>query len=209
MLWDTKYMRVTRKGDIECNSFRTSGLAVGVATKGFLPPCALIFSSLFLLCSFRIRFFTFFLLLFLLLIDLCSPVLHVQEALLVELNLGLTVSLELDAEWRVPDDSLVLAALAIDNLGVSLLGLCVQGSALGDLQASYQRPIASLVVSLLPRLAIVSEIDIALCPLLFIEGDSCDAGIEKRDSKRETSLLLAGVYSLEHNTIQLAILEGD
>ena len=95
MLWNTKDVRVAGEGDIKRDGLRTPRLCVGVTTEALVPPCALVFALLLNLWLFLLLL-AFFGFLFGLRLDLCSPVLQVQETALVELDLCLAISLELD-----------------------------------------------------------------------------------------------------------------
>jgi hypothetical protein len=110
--------------------------------------------------------------------------LQVEEASLVELDLSLTVPLELDAERCVADDSLVLAAFAVEDFGGPLLGALSQSCALGGLQTTNESPTASLIVSLFPRLAVMSKIDVAFLSKCFVKSDSRNTRLEESYSKR-------------------------
>lgn len=209
MLWDTKDVCVSGECDVERNCLRASRLAVRVSAEALIPPCAFVLDRLFDLLLFFLGFLLTFLLFFLGLLNLGSPVLDVHVATLVELDLCLAVALELDTEGCMSDDGLVLAALAVGDLGVAVFRVRVEGSALGRVQTSNKSPLCCLIVSLLSRFAVVAECDVALCPLLLVESNACDTRFEKRDGKRQTSLLLAFLQCLEHDSIQLSVVECD
>ena len=200
MLWDTKDVRVARERDVESNGFRTTRLGIGVSTKALVPPCALVLALL--LFNHRLLLVLLaFLGLFLGLLNLWTPVLKVQEASLVELDLCLTVPLELNRERRVTDDGLMLAAFAIDDLGVASLSSLGQGRASRGLQSANESPFASFVVPFLPSLALMSEVDIALLSFCFVQGNTCNTRLEEGDGEWQLDLLLTILDSLEDNSV--------
>lgn len=161
-------MLISGKGDIQRNSLRSPRLRIRVPAKAFIPPRALILARLRFLLFFLL-FLLFALLIFLLgLLRLLSPMLQVQEPALVEPDVRLSIALEVDSKRLVSDDGLVLPALAVEDLGIALLDLVAERSAFGDLQATDEGPLARLIVSLFPRLAIMPQHDVALLPLLLV-----------------------------------------
>lgn len=204
MLWDTEDMRVAGERNIERDSLRTLGLGVGVSAKALIPPCALILALLLFdlgLFLVLLAFLGFFLRL----LNLGPPVFEVQETALVELNLGLVIPLEFDRERGMADDSLVLAAFAVDDLGVAIVCGLGQCCAAGGLQSTNKCPLSSLVIAFLPGFTVVPEFDIAFLPLCFVKGNARDTRLEERDGERQLDLVLTIIDRLQDNSIQLAI----
>jgi hypothetical protein len=55
----------------------------------------------------------------------------------------------------------------------------------------------------------MSQLNLALCPLLLVECNTCNAGFEERDGKRQLDSLCALLHYFEHGGFQLAVLECD
>jgi hypothetical protein len=200
MLWDTKDVRVARERDVERNGFWTARLGISVSTKALVPPCALILTLLLFDLGLVLILFPFLRLLRRLL-NLRTPVLKVQEASLVELDLCLAVPLKLNRERCVTDDGLMLAAFAIDDLGVASIGGLGQGRASRGLQSANESPISGFVVTFLPSLALMPEVEIALLPFRFVQGNTCDTRLEEGDGEWQLDLLLTILDSLEDNSV--------
>lgn len=206
MLRDTKDMGVARERDVKRDGFRTARLGIGVSAKALVPPSALILALLFFHLD---LFFAFLALLGLLfgLLDFLPPVLKIQESSLIELDLCLAVSLELNREGCVTDDGLVLAALAVDNLGVVGISCFGQGCTGGGFQTTDESPFASLIVPFLLSLAVMPEINVALLASGLIQSNARNTRLEESDGERQFDLLDAVFDSLQDSSVQLAILE--
>src|SRR5689334_13152582 len=105
------------------------------------------------------------------------------------------------------DDGLVVATLAVHDLGIPSIVCLAQSSTFGRVQASDKRPLPGLIVTLLPRLAIVPQFDLALGSLFFVKSDPCNARLKKRDCERQRNPLTTLLHSLQHHSIQLTLLE--
>jgi len=106
-------------------------------------------------------------------------VLHVQQTLVVELDLAASISLEVDGEWRKADDSLEVGRRTVLDGDLVLvlvrnLGVFVKAESAND------NPLLCLIVPLLPGQAAMSQFDLALLSLLLIDGDTGRSGFEER-----------------------------
>lgn len=203
MLGNTVYVGVVGEGNVQSNSLRSSWLGVGVSTKGLIPPGALVLGRLGggLLGSTLLAFLFLFL-------NLGPPVLQVEKAAVIELDLGLSVTLEVDGQGRVMYDSLKLAARTIDDLGHTLVSLGADGSTGADIKTTNDGPLLGFIVTLLASLAVMAELDVALLPLLLIESEPSGAGLQEGQGKWQADLVVI-IDLLEDCSGQLALVEGD
>ena len=131
MLRDPENILKSGKRYIQRDGLRAFRLRIGVAPKGFFPPCRLIFSA---------RFFGSFLNTFfdtLLFLDLLSPMFDIEESTMVEHDLCVPVPLEVYAERSMPNDSgnaLILSKLYSRD---TLLALFTQFSGRVNIQTAH------------------------------------------------------------------------
>lgn len=194
MLRNSKNMLVAREGDIQSHTLGTPGLGVRVSTKALIPPSAFIFLGLLLALAFDLY--------------LRAPMLHVKVALVVQLNVGLAIPLEVGAKGGVADDSLELVVRTVQDSGKARLGFRSQGRGFAQLQATNQHPFLCLIVAFLACFAIVSKLDVTVHALFLIDNNSGGAGLEEGDNERQLDFLVGG-DGLENGSVQLAILELD
>ena len=102
--------------------------------------------------------------------DLRSPMFEIHEPFVVEFDVYLAISNEIDRKWLVTNDSLVFVLRSIrDKSGFFFhLGLHVGVG----FQASNERPFRGFVVPLFPSLTVMSQLDIPLLSFLLVYRDS-------------------------------------
>lgn len=191
MLRNSKDMTVSWKRNVQPNTLWSSRLGVGVSTECLLPPSALI---LFIFAVRRVH--------------LWSPVLQVQIALFIELNLRFAIPLELNVERCVADDCLERTSGAVKHLGKAFFRVGIESRRLAQVQTSNHSPFLRLIIPLLASLTIVPKIDLTLQSFLFVDDDSRSTGFEEgyREWKSNFFVLRS---RLNDGSLQLRALELD
>jgi hypothetical protein len=111
-----------------------------------------------------------------------------------------SISLELNSEWRVSDDGLKLASRTIEYsscTGSSVLG---SGSTRAEFGSANNGPFLGLVITLFPGFGAMTELDITLLTLLFVNSNSGGTRFEERNGERQANGLVGIGDSLENGS---------
>lgn len=163
MLGNTIDVLVSMERDVQGHTFGATWLGIGMSVKRFVPPSAFVLLGVFFsLWS----------------LDLWSPMLNIEQAAFVELDVRDTVSPEINPKGRESDDGLKVAfgtvfdidlrVVLVDNLGFQ-----------SRLKAANNGPVRSLVVAFLSCGAAVPQLNVLVLPPLFVNGEASNTRFEE------------------------------